>query len=141
MHIDKFKKDKGYEDADGVEYDDATEFLTSAVLDFCSCGDPESAMVYVRDVLKLLDDRNIAMSEYYENHPGIPDSGATELWDHWKEKFTKVFHGNRGLEYFVYYFLDNKGFTEHGGSVPGWLTDKGREFIEDVTEFEKTQTA
>ena len=34
--------------------------------------------------------------------------------------------------YLVWYWLDSKDFTEHGGSVPGWLTDKGRDLLADL---------
>ena len=36
-----------------------------------------------------------------------------------------------------WYFCDEKGFTEHGGSVLGaWLTDKGKEMLEKLDEVE-----
>ena len=40
-----------------------------------------------------------------------------------------------GPAYFVYYVLDEKGLTEHGVGVPGWLTDKGRKLLEDLNEW------
>lgn len=41
-------------------------------------------------------------------------------------------------EMFALYVLDQHGLTEHGGSVMwGWLTDKGRQFVEDVKELER----
>jgi len=29
------------------------------------------------------------------------------------------------LMYFMWYWFDKEELTEHGGSVPGWLTKKG----------------
>lgn len=35
----------------------------------------------------------------------------------------------------MWYWLDNKGYTEHGGSVPGWLTEEGWKLLEDLEEL------
>lgn len=36
-----------------------------------------------------------------------------------------------------WYFCDEKGFTEHGGSVLGaWITDRGKEMLKKLNEIE-----
>ena len=32
-------------------------------------------------------------------------------------------------DWFFYYWLDANGYTEHGSSLPGWLTPSGRDLI------------
>jgi len=35
------------------------------------------------------------------------------------------------IRYFVFYMLDSKDWTEHGGGVgASWLTDKGKEILD-----------
>lgn len=115
--IEKLKKDDSiyypYKDENGVSYESNTQYIQIEVLGFCGCGNPDSAMKYVRDALLLV-------SKKYE-------IGYSE----WKLRVDKLFP-ILGSEYFMWYFLDNKGFTEHGGSVPGWITDKGEELLRDI---------
>jgi len=71
----------------------------------CGCGMPCDALQMVLDVL-----------ETYVGE-GFCDSGLLEqrLLD-------------SGTRYFVLYQLDRVALIEHGSSVPGWLTEKGRTF-------------
>ena len=112
-----FKSDgMGYVGSDGCHYEDAVSVL-GGVLGFCGCGDPEAALRYIRDVLRLIDeprpDGHVEWEKWYEGHRArevalLPDEGARWL---------------------VYYLLDDKELTEHGGSVPGWLTGKGDDVL------------
>lgn len=115
--IEKLKKDNSkyypYKDEDGVSYESNTQYIQTKVLEFCGCGDPDLAMKYTRDALLLVSKR--FKIEYSE----------------WELEESKLFPIS-GSEYFMWYFLDNKGFTEHGGSVPGWITDKGEELLRDI---------
>ena len=36
---------------------------------------------------------------------------------------------------FVYYHFDSVGLTEHGSSVPGWLTEKGKGVMRDLEKL------
>jgi len=106
MHIDKYKQADGwYLDEEGVSYEDAGSFLGTKILDFCGCGNPDSALEYVRDVMQNIKGKDFDSRKY------------------------------DGKEYFVWYYLDNKELTDHGSSVPGWLTEKGEEFLEDLNEY------
>jgi hypothetical protein len=118
MHIDKYFKDDGYYDGD-TYYEDAESFLATAILDFCGCGMPDAALEHVRDALQL-----------------IKDLYDTNKYDEWREKELKLFNSD-GPAYFMYYFLDNKELTEHGGQVPGWLTLEGEELLDDLNELIK----
>lgn len=125
MHIDKFKTDSGYIDSSGCAYDDAESFIASAILGFCGCGDNLSALHYVRSALQLIQDLKTKV-------------WANEItYDTWRVSVSEVFNST-GAEYFMWYFLDDKQLTEHGGSVPGWLTKKGQELLSDLNFLLKT---
>ena len=124
MYIDKFKKEDGYYDPDGCFYEDAETFIATYMFGFCGCGMPDEALRHVRDSLQIIMD----MKE--------------QLWtkkityNEWEERKKKCF-SNSGSEYFMWYVLDKLGFTEHGSSVPGWLTQGGMELLSDLNELYK----
>lgn len=119
MNIDKHKENGLYVDEEGLCYDDAQEFIQTAILGFCGCGDPAASQTYLRDVLQFI-------REVHENEE--------ENWDVPWKRLDGFFH-SVGERYTVFYLLDDKGLTEHGSSVPGWLTPKGRELLEDLNEL------
>jgi hypothetical protein len=120
MTFDSFKQPSGgYLDEKEFYFEDAESWLQTKVLGFCGCGAPELSLAFVRDGLQHIEWRL--------------DSKAT--WDEKEAKALELFGSEAGA-YFFYYFVDRGDLTEHGGSVPGWLTDKGRNFIADVNELE-----
>jgi len=124
MYIDKHKsndypEDTGYRDEDGAYWDNAESFLCGHILGFCGCGDNEVAAKYIRSIMYLINEIFADKENYKER---------------WKE-LDEYFGGNAGAQYFVYYWLDQKEFTEHGSSVPGWLTPKGKEVLADLMEI------
>jgi len=123
MNIDKFKEEDGsYTDEVGIYYEDAESFIATGILGFCGCGCPDDALYYVRDCLHHV---NEIKEKVWENKITFEEHQANG-----KKIFSSV-----GAEYFAYYFLDNKELTEHGSSVPGWLTQKGIEVLEDINEL------
>lgn len=121
MFIDKFKKEDGYYDQNECYYEDAESFIATAILGFCGCGMPDKALEHVRRALQIVDDIKL-----------VQEKKITYL--QWEERKKEVF-ANEGAEYFMWYFLDNKKLTQHGGSVPGWLTDKGIELLHDLNKL------
>jgi hypothetical protein len=132
MHIDKWKDPEhgGYTAENECWYQDAHSFMTIEILKFCGCGDQTAALTYVRDVLKHIDSRN---------KPHRPASWYTPenrtAWE--QEQLARAqkdrnFYASVGAEYFVYYMLDHLQLIDHGSMVPGWLSDKGREVLEDL---------
>lgn len=122
MFIDKFKKGDGYYDEEECYYEDAESFISNSVLGFCGCGKPEDAIEYVRNALQIVDDLEKLVWKKMMTY---------EAWEERK----KALFTNEGAEYFMWYFLDNKELTDHGSSVPGWLTEKGVELLADLTEL------
>jgi hypothetical protein len=121
MHIDKWKVHEGdYVDEDNCHWEDAESFLAGKIMGFCGCGNNEVALKYIRDVMELIE----------KIHTGEGES--------WRAAYTALddfFSNNSGLQYTIYYLLDMKELTTHGGSVPGWLTKKGKEVLSDLQEI------
>jgi hypothetical protein len=119
MNIDKYKKDGDYIAPDGANQGgDPSDFMQSGMLGFCCCGNPDASLSLVRDVLRHISN----LKEFVWS-----GKRTYEEWD----AAGKAICDGRAM-YFLYYFLDAKGWTEHGGSVPGWLTADGYEILEDL---------
>lgn len=122
MRIRDYLQDDGtYKDSEGCSHDNAEDFLCS-ILGFCGCGQPEAALEHVRQSLRIIHDLKEKVWE------------KTETYDSWNARMRALMHTN-GIEYFTYFFLDDKGFLEHGGSVPGWLTPEGEDMLADLDEW------
>jgi hypothetical protein len=133
MNIDRYKVDGIYKKGDS-EYEDPVDFIQASILDFCCCGCAEDNLKYVRDVLEYID-WIMKQPKGFDKWDGI--------YAEWIEK-GKVLFSNEGAKYFAFYVMHTKGLTEHGGSVPGWLTVEGDELLRDLNELfpkdEKTKT-
>ena len=115
MHIDQYKTADGDYLYEECTFDTAEDLLRYQV-GYCGCGDPESALKYLARVLDFVN-------RYLD--VGADDGTEAELFP------------VEGSIWHTYYMLDDKELTEHGSSVPGWLTDKGRELMEDIQELYK----
>lgn len=122
MNIDKFKKEDGYYDEDGCFYEDAESFLQTKILGFCGCGDPDLSLKHTQTALRQVSNLKELVWE------------KKQTWEEWDAENKKLLGGETGV-YFMWYWLDNKELTEHGGSVPGWLTIEGYELLEDLDEY------
>lgn len=96
------------------------------VLGFCSCGAPETALGYVLRILRVINMK----------HPesgGLPYDTFKVWYDaEYRPAVDAIFHGDAGAEYLAYYLLTDKELIEHGGSVPGWLTELGENVLADL---------
>lgn len=50
-------------------------------------------------------------------------------WDELVDHF-----GGENPAYFFFYWASDRQLTEHGGAVPGWLTEKGKTLLADLKE-------
>ena len=132
MHIDQFKKreDVGYTDEDGCYYENAVEFIQMGLFEFCECGNPEENLMYIRDALELIDYRVRALEDINSYNSKEWDVCCTLI----EQKEIEVF-GSESAAQFMYYWLHHEGLTEHGCSIPGWLTDKGKTLLADLNEM------
>lgn len=127
MHIDKYKTGKmmfwgpEYMDEEGISYDGAEQFLQVKFLNHCACGRPFENIKYVGKVLRHIHNLKELVWE------------KKTSYEDWEKEGEEI--GSSDALYFAYYCLDELGLTEHGGSVPGWLTQKGIEFMEDAEEL------
>ena len=126
MHIDKYKSNDGYIDESGCNYDNAIDFIQTHIFGFCGCGCPDDNLIYVRDSLRLLAKFRFSYHDEKEKWEDFYKMYRLSVDNHFKSS---------GAEYFMWYWLDNKGYTEHGGSVPGWITSKGEELLQDLEEI------
>ena len=100
---------------------------------FCACGNPEIVLGHLRDAMRALKDQ----SDYSHSRPAFgwtPEDQAKS-----NETNRKVGRDCEPLYYLTGYLLDAGGLTEHGGSVPGWLTPEGEAllaFLEGTPEEE-----
>lgn len=99
-------------------------------LKWCGCGNPDEALGFLRDVLKLLKVRS------HESREGL------DTWAQRTAELNKLLaaedHYLLGLSYM--YLLDSLGLTEHGGNVCGcWLDEKGYELLDllERTDLER----
>lgn len=87
---------------------------------FCGCGQPMEAFKLLRDTLLHFS------------------SAKTD--NKWWEKLDKFLESKErpGLVCWWLYWIDYVGLTEHGGSVPGWLTPLGKKVMEAMIAVGKT---
>lgn len=97
---------------------DEQEEEIMSLFGFCGCGVPQAAITTIHECLKRIkyhtDDTQYS-KEGYENLNAYPT--------------------DEGSRYIIWYLLDAKGFTEHGGSVPGWLTPEGYDLLKKLDSY------
>ena len=101
------------------------------LLGFCGCGCPGEAAEWLLRLLRELDTRDKS-ADYWQNRWGR------------LEQFWAPYGGiDSPVYYLIMYWIDDRGWTEHGGSVGGsWLEDKGIEAmkaLEKLIEREKQE--
>jgi hypothetical protein len=119
--FEELKREDGmYEDSKGCCYNDVVEYLHESQdwCGFCGCGRPEESLRCLYRCLSLINDF----------HDGKYD-GQYEAWN---TEWDKI--GSSEVVYVLWYLLDKLALTEHGGHVPGWLTDKGAEMLQGLQE-------
>lgn len=126
MHfMDKYKKSDGVYEIDGIIYDTIEDALMMGVFGFCGCGMPLHTLAYIRDELEIIKRHTEWLMENHHIAKDIP----SPMENNDKEE-------NLGRSYFIWYWFDKMGYTNHGGSVPGWLTDEGESLLECLKELD-----
>ena len=117
-----------FSDANEIEYDSVTDVLQIGVFGFCGCGLPDENVKLIVDGLRLLKESSDRGAEERKKIP------HEEWYPDWDKRMNSVFE-SEASKYFFYYWCDKEELTEHGGSVPGWLTDKGVEVLRISDQF------
>ena len=115
----------GVYEIDGIIYDTIEDALMMGVFGFCGCGMPLYTLAYIRDELESIKRYTEWVNENHHITKDIP----SPMENNDKEE-------NLGRSYFIWYWFDKMGYTDHGGSVPGWLTDEGESLLECLKELD-----
>jgi len=82
------------------------------VLGLCGCGIPEESAAWLLSLLKMIGSKRES-PEDYERYC----EKTEEVWGDTPD----------AMRYLILYWIDDRGWTEHGGNVRGcWLQEKGR---------------
>lgn len=93
-------------------------------LEWCLCGKPEEALGFLRDVLRAMR---------------LKDD---DKWAEAREAVDKLLPLDSPLGLCFRYWMDSRGWTEHGGAVYGaWLTDEGRRVLALLNSEEDLEAA
>jgi hypothetical protein len=111
----------GYKDSNDCWHEDTTDLIQNGILGFCACGGPEENLAYILGGLELIDERHEAEAAGWD-------------WKAWEAKCVQHF-GNIEAAYFFWYWADKERLTEHGGSVPGWLDERGHHLLGLLREW------
>lgn len=119
-------------DIEQIEFDDVIQFfgnqtlkdkkdligeIQTTSLQFCGCGNPNSALEFVQKVLEWYEKKDEIVEAFKDLDELIPDEGT---------------------RWFVLYMLDALELTEHGSAVSsGWLTEKGKRNLRLLRELSK----
>ena len=97
----------------------------------CGCGNPEEIAKLIRNILQL---RKLKHDQYWEEK----DREKQKLIIEEEINLTKeLFKDADVFELLVLYLLDNKGLTEHGGSVyTSHLTEEGRDLLDSLNNVD-----
>lgn len=126
MFTDKYLCDGKYSTDGKIKYCDPLEFIMHEIFKWCGCGLSENALNYV--YMHMLPFLRLQDYEYNTVYSIKRTKSAYEnIYNSFKNDI-------EGADYFFWYWLDNLGLTEHGGSIPGWLTEKGYELIQELKE-------
>ena len=111
-------------DVEGHWIGNYANYIFTDVLGFCACGMPDEVTKFIRSVLRHV--ANLQDEVWDDSNP--------KTYSEWDADGETLFN-NEIMKYFMFYWLDKEGLTEHGSSVPGWLTDKGREILAKLDEL------
>lgn len=103
---------------------DHNEYIIETIFGWCGCGNPAAAGQYILAVL-----RRVKVRSDYDNRGSFE-----KVTD--DDKQLQPFKGALEIMWYIMYQVE---LTEHVGSVPGWLTDKGTEVLEILEAYFKDQ--
>lgn len=111
------------EDGD-EEHANATDLIYGGILNFCGCGDADASLVFVMRGLEIIDAATAP-------HPG---QSSTDAYTEWKRRSMDHF-GSEGASGFFFHWCDREGLSDHGGSIPGWLSEDGKRLLALLGEW------
>ena len=124
MKIDS--QDDGWFKFDDTDFQTLEDLIQTGILGFCGCGAPDENLEYIRRGLEL-----IAVP--------YPEGNDWAAWNATRKASVQEIFGNDRSAYFFYYWCDKHRLTEHGGSVPGWLDEKGKKLLGLLNQWKASQ--
>jgi hypothetical protein len=107
----------------------ADQFIVEKIFGFCGCAQPWLALEHVLAVLRAVKER----ADYLTEHIKYTD----EQWNEAEARWIAA-AGDEKSFLFTLYWLDAKGFTDHGGNVRGsWPTEEGETLLDDLEQWNK----
>jgi hypothetical protein len=135
MKFDYKEVDGGYEDSEGCFHEDMESLIQTGIIGFCGCGAAWESLAYVKRSLELVKHVKEEIWDKFDSF-SFMDKGKQDAYKK-HEAIEKEHYGSEGAEYFMKYWMDNEGLTEHGSSVNGaWLEDDGYKLLELLEKWE-----
>lgn len=97
-------------------------------LNFCGCGRPNDVLIYIAEYLRALSTTYDGREDpdWAERHDILDALLLSPKSEGAKHRSVYDY----APQLFLAYWLDSKGYTEHGGGVGGaWVTDEGRDLL------------
>lgn len=127
LRIEAYRDDPESPDyyvANGCHWDDPAAMLVEAesILNFCGCG-LGTDFDYIMGGLAFINQDG-------DKAPKWPqERDAYDAWWFRRQDKEIAHFGNEAAAQFFYKWADQQGLAEHGGSVPGWLTEDGKKLL------------
>ncbi len=108
------------------------EFDLYTIIPLCVCGTPQESATWLRDLMKLIQERSRSNSVTHLVPLGWETINA-KIRQHWLS-VCKEHDGP--VTYLLLYFLDHLEWIEHGSNVEyAWITEKGRAALVALDEM------
>lgn len=115
-------------------YDTFAEYIWFEKLKFCGCGIPdETRDALIKSTRALRECWAVIRSQ--EGKEG--EQARSDAWKKLRADIDTTWNDPDLRLYLTWYILDIAGLTEHGGSVPGWLTPEGERFADEKLSTEE----
>lgn len=108
------------------EEDSALDLIKTDVIGFCGCGTYEVCYL-IRDILKEMKE----FRELRKKHNEL-NLNTDNIYEEHDKKMLDLVGGKQIILDFIYYWLNDKDFSEHGTIIPGWLTKRGYDLLHDL---------
>lgn len=120
---------------DGPTYENLIDELWFGKMNFCGCGNPEAVLIRMRDTMRAMKNR----SDYWRSKRGVPMFYDDPETKRLCQEINSSAGSDDASRYMTFYLLDAAGIEEHGGAVPGWLTEYGETILEFMEGHEPSE--
>lgn len=119
---------------DGCEYETAQSLVETGILGFCGCGIPGETREYVEEGLSIIE----SIADFSRGNTN-PFSEAFDAFHKAKRQRIVARFPNIESWHFFLYWCSAEDLVEHGSSLPGWLTEKGKNLLSLLRQVKEPQ--